>query len=77
MGTTSGDSVIPDNNTINPQGGTYTNKTGVVSLSACRTTLTGGYGSTNYPLLMGVDWWGNYGGQNSGYGGGATTPVTA
>ena len=77
MGTTSGDSVIPDNNTINPQGGTYTNKTGVVSLSSCRTTLTGGYGSTNYPLLMGVDWWGNYGSQNSGYGGGATTPVTA
>ena len=76
MGTTSGDSVIPDNNTINPQGGTYTNKTGVVSLSSCRTTLTGGYGSTNYPLLMGVDWWGNYGATNSSFGGGATTPIT-
>jgi hypothetical protein len=66
-GSTSGEGAIPDNNSL--VGGNFTNKTGVCSLDAMRTGLHGGTQTTNYPMLMGVNWWGNYGSADISYGG--------
>ena len=66
-GSTSGEGAIPDNNSL--VGGNFTNKTGVCSLDAMRTGLHGGTQTTNYPMLMGVNWWGNYGSADMSYGG--------
>ena len=68
MGTTSGNGVIPDNNN-HVGSAAVTNKTGNVGISQCYTHIHGGYYSTCYPLLCGVDWWGNYGNTDSRYGG--------
>jgi hypothetical protein len=67
MGSTSGDATMPDNNAH--VGGTYTNKTGNCSLANCYTQLTGGYYSTCYPNLIGINWWGTYGAGDQSYGG--------
>ncbi len=66
-GSTSGEGAMPDNNSL--VGGDFTNKTGVCSLDAMRTGLHGGTHTTNYPMLMGVNWWGNYGSADMSYGG--------
>ena len=67
MGSTSGEATVPDNNSH--VGGTYTNKTGNCSISQCYTQLHGGYYSTCYPMLLGINWWGAYGSADSSYGG--------
>ncbi len=66
-GSTSGEGAMPDNNSL--VGGDFTNKTGVCSLDAMRTGLHGGTQTTNYPMLMGVNWWGSYGNADASYGG--------
>ena len=67
MGGSSNDTVIPNSNSH--AGGTYTNKTGVCSLSECYTNLHGGYYSTCYPGMFGINWWGTYGAGDASYGG--------
>jgi len=67
MGSTSGEATMPDNNSH--VGASITNKTGNCSLSNCYTQLTGGYYSTCYPLMMGINWWGQYGAADQSYGG--------
>ena len=67
QGGDSGDTVVPNSNAH--VGTTVTNKTGNYGLSAHRTWLHGGFHSTNYPLLMQIDWWGSYGQNDSTYGG--------
>ena len=67
MGGSSGDGINPDNNSH--VGGTYTNKTGNCSLSNSYTQITGGYYSTCYPQMMGINWWGAYGSADQSYGG--------
>jgi hypothetical protein len=68
MGGSSGDGINPDNNSH--VGGNYDNKTGVCGLSECYTILTGGFYSTCYPQMMGINWWGPYGsGADASYGG--------
>ena len=67
MGSTSGEATMPDNNSH--VGGTFTNKTGNCSLSQCYTQLTGGFNSTCYPVLIGLNWWGAYGAADASYGG--------
>ena len=67
QGGDSGDTVVPNSNAH--VGTTVTNKTGNYALSAHRTWLHGGFHSTNYPLLMQIDWWGSYGQNDSTYGG--------
>ena len=66
-GSTSGEGAMPDNNSL--VGGDYANKTGVCSLDAMRTGLHGGTQTTNYPMLMGINWWGSYGKGDASYGG--------
>ena len=66
-GSTSGEGAMPDNNSL--VGGDFTNKTGVCSLDAMRTGLHGGTHTTNYPMLMGINWWGSYGSADQSYGG--------
>ena len=66
-GSTDNNDVIANNNTARATD--VTNKTGNYSLSESRTGLHGGYYSTCYPVLCGVDWWGNYGNADSNYGG--------
>jgi hypothetical protein len=66
-GSTSGDGAMPDNNSL--VGGDYDNRTGVCSLDAMRTGLHGGTQTTNYPMLMGINWWGAYGAADQSYGG--------
>ena len=51
------------------RGTTVTNKTGNYGLTESRTGLHGGYYSTCYPVIAGIDWWGNYGNSDSNYGG--------
>jgi hypothetical protein len=46
-----------------------TNGTGVFGIPASRTTLHGGYYSTNYPGMFQVNWWGNFGPNDSAFGG--------
>ena len=68
MGGSSGDGINPDNNSH--VGGNYDNKTGVCGLSECYSILTGGFYSTCYPQMMGINWWGPYGsGSDASYGG--------
>ncbi len=67
QGGSSGDDICPNNNNL--VGSDITNKTGNIGLSAARTWLHGGFHSTNYPLLMQIDWWGSYGNNDSTYGG--------
>ena len=66
-GSISGDSVIRNDNTF--YGGDYSNGTGVVSLTESYTNLHGGYHSTCYPLMTGINWWGAYGSGDQSYGG--------
>ena len=66
-GSTDNNDVIANNNTARATD--VTNKTGNYSLSESRTGLHGGYYSTCYPVIAGIDWWGNYGGADSNYGG--------
>jgi hypothetical protein len=66
-GSTSGDGAMPDNNSL--VGGDFDNRTGVCSLDAMRTGLHGGTHTTNYPMLMGINWWGSYGSADQSYGG--------
>jgi hypothetical protein len=66
-GSTDNNDVIANNNTARATD--VTNKTGNYSLSESRTGLHGGYYSTCYPVLCGIDWWGNYGNADSNYGG--------
>ena len=67
MGSTSGEATVPDNNSH--VGGTYTNKTGSCSLANCYTQLTGGFNSTCYPVLIGLNWWGKYESADASFGG--------
>ncbi len=46
-----------------------TNRTGNYSLTSSYNYLHGGFYSTVYPLMCGIDWWGNYGNGDSRYGG--------
>jgi hypothetical protein len=66
-GSNDNNDVIANNNTARATD--VTNKTGNYSLSESRTGLHGGYYSTCYPVIAGIDWWGNYGGADSNYGG--------
>ncbi len=67
-GNDDGGSLIPSNNDTNlasassiTSGAVVTNGTGAFGVPQSRTFLHGGYYSTNYPLMMQVNWWGNYG----------------
>jgi hypothetical protein len=66
-GSNDNNDVIANNNTARSTD--VTNKTGNYGLSESRTGLHGGYYSTCYPVIAGIDWWGNYGGADSNYGG--------
>ena len=67
-GATSGNGIITDDDShLGDEA--ITNKTGNVGLGANRTFLHGGYHSTCYPLMMQIDWWGNYGNTDGNYGG--------
>ena len=66
-GSNDNNDVIANNNTARSTD--VTNKTGNYSLSESRTGLHGGYYSTCYPVIAGIDWWGNYGNSDSNYGG--------
>jgi len=59
--------VIKSDNTL--RGTTVTNKTGNYGLNESRTGLHGGCHTTCYPVVCGVDWWGNYGNCDGNYGG--------
>jgi hypothetical protein len=67
LGGGSGDTVISNNNSF--YGTTVSNGTGVVSLTESYTMLHGGYYSTCYPLMTGINWWGAYGSGDQSYGG--------
>ena len=67
MGSSSGEATVPDSNSH--VGGSYTNKTGSCSLTESYTQLTGGFNSTCYPVLIGLNWWGAYGSADQSYGG--------
>ena len=67
LGSTSGDNIIQNGNSYN--GGNHSNGTGVVSLNESYTNLHGGYFSTCYPLMTGINWWGAYGSGDQSYGG--------
>ena len=67
MGSSSGEATVPDSNAH--VGGSYTNKTGSCSLAESYTQLTGGFNSTCYPVLIGLNWWGAYGSADQSYGG--------
>ena len=65
-GTDNNDVIRSDNAN---RGTNVTNKTGNYGLNDSRTGLHGGYYSTCYPVITGIDWWGNYGNSDSNYGG--------
>tara|TARA_B100000378_G_scaffold66581_1_gene49940 strand:- start:41 stop:1507 length:1467 start_codon:yes stop_codon:yes gene_type:complete len=67
MGSSSGEATVPDSNSH--VGGSYANKTGSCSLTESYTQLTGGFNSTCYPVLIGLNWWGAYGSADASYGG--------
>jgi hypothetical protein len=73
-GETNAGTLVPASNDTNlasassiTSGSVVTNKTGVFSVPTSRTFLHGGYYSTNYPLMMQVNWWGNYGAGDHSY----------
>ena len=66
-GSNDNNDVIRNDNSF--RGTDVTNKTGNYGLTESRTGLHGGYYSTCYPVICGVDWWGNYGNQDAAYGG--------
>jgi hypothetical protein len=75
-GNDDGGSLIPSSNDTNlatassiQSGAVVTNGTGAFGVPQSRTFLHGGYYSTNYPLMMQVNWWGNYGNADHSYGG--------
>ena len=66
-GGTDNNDVIRDDNAL--RGTTVTNKTGNYGLNESRTGMHGGSHTTCYPAMMQIDWWGNYGNNDSTYGG--------
>ena len=66
-GSTDNNDIIRNDNST--RASDVTNKTGNYGLTNSRVGIHGGNHTTCYPVLCGIDWWGNYGNQDAAYGG--------